>query len=131
MMCTIQSLLSTRSVPLAIVLHVFVLKVEAKMRFGRWLWGCDAEVLALMDQVYNNWARQLLGADVWRNPDVCRGELGWSLSGRARVVLDVATKRYYLWQQTDRTLAAETFIKAHMMASDTWSKNVKEVLDAP
>ena len=40
-----------------------------------------------------SWARQLLGAEAWRNEAVCESELGWCLSGAARGVRSVALRR--------------------------------------
>ena len=57
----------------------------------------DAEQIA--DEYYAKWARLLLGADPWRNSGTCSSEVGWKLSGYARVVRAVALRRAALWNR--------------------------------
>ena len=55
----------------------------------------DAE--PLINENYERWARLLLGADPWRNPATCMSDVGWQVSGFARVVRAIALRRASLW----------------------------------
>ena len=50
-----------------------------------------------MNKQYQTWARQLLGADSWRNWAQIYGVLGWCMSGYARIVRLIAMSRARLW----------------------------------
>ena len=50
-----------------------------------------------MDGYFERWAKDLLGADAWRNAAVATCEVGWSLTGAARGVREVALRRARLW----------------------------------
>lgn len=56
------SFMDSYRVPLAVVAVLFELKVEATLRFGRWLWGLSQGVQCFLTTTFENWARQLLGA---------------------------------------------------------------------
>ena len=71
---------------MAIVLLMFNVKVEPKLRFGRWLWGSTEAGMARLNEATLAWAQQLLGIDIWHNGNVAAGELGWALSGSARAI---------------------------------------------
>ena len=74
------SLLATMSdvckFPLAIIFLLFTVKVESKLRFGRWLWAACTEAQLKLDAAYESWAKQLLGFDPWRNGAIALGEAG-------------------------------------------------------
>ena len=59
----------------------------------RWLSAVVPGACERLDKAYQDWARDLLGADRWRNWAASFGELGWSLSGSARAVRSVAARR--------------------------------------
>ena len=121
---TVASLcgLLDRSVaPLCIVLQLFELKVESCLRFARWLWAASATACDLLDGAYQKWARALMGANQWRNWAICFGELGWLMTGAARVVRDIAFRRKYFWCQQSTTLAGKVFASAQSLPGDTWA----------
>lgn len=88
----LASLVAARAIPLATAVQLFETKVDSILFFGRWLWMDDLEMQNL-ESTFNRWAKTLLGGDPWRNDSVATGEMGWSLSGSARVVLDVALRK--------------------------------------
>ena len=63
-------------VPMAIALLLYNVKVESKLRFGRWLWGANDAGMPLLDKATATWANQLLGVDTWHSSGVPLGELG-------------------------------------------------------
>ena len=89
----LAQLVAKATVPMAVILLLFTVKVESKLRFGRWLWGSTQQGMQLLDDAYHAWAKQLLGIDIWKNGDVAAGELGWAVSGGARAVYDIALLR--------------------------------------
>ena len=87
-----------------------------------------AEVQAKLDTAYGAWAKQLLGFDPWRSSAVAIGEVGWDLSGFARVVLDIAVLRCKFWKECNSTLAGKTFLQAHGMLGLTWARKSYHLL---
>jgi len=104
------------------VLQLFQLKVEGLLAFGRWLWSADRAALSLLDAAYQNWARAFLKAGQWRSWAVCFAELGWTLSGSAKAILDIALQRHLFWSQHPHTLASHVFAAAHLWPGETWAK---------
>ena len=84
-------------VPLAVAASIFDMKIEGGLRFGRWLWCVGEGSVLAMDEAYQGWARALLGAPPWRTSAVAEAELGWTVSGAGRGVIDVARRRVGLW----------------------------------
>ena len=121
-------LVTNDRIPVGIARHLFNIKVEAKIRFGRWLWASTTHVLEKLDACYDRWAKLILGADPWRNEKMCSSELGWDLTGAARAVHDMATKRAYFWQQADKSLAGQVFVNSHLSEGDTWAKRTHTIL---
>ena len=68
----LSSLLRSGHIPLAVACIIFDTKVEAALRFGRWLWGTHSEAVAVLSDAYASWARLLLGSSRWRSAEVCR-----------------------------------------------------------
>ena len=85
-------------VPLAVVAVLFELKVEATLRFGRWLWGLFSEVQCFLTTTYENWARQFLGAKPWNNAASCQADLSWTFDASDRIAFDIASVRQRLWK---------------------------------
>ena len=124
------SLTKSKRIPLAVAAILFELKIEASLRFGRWIWGLDAEACAALTLSYERWSRQLVGAGTWRNAAVCYSEIGWSLGALATVTVDVAAVRALLWQQGDATLAGRMFLSGHQSAASNWCKRSLENLSS-
>ena len=55
----------------------------------------DAELV--YNEAYARWPRDFIGSSAWRSGAVTTAELGWTLSGYERALLDVATRRARLW----------------------------------
>ena len=125
----LSGLVATGHAPLAIARHMFCIKVDATMRFGRWLWASTPDVLNLLDARYEIWALQLMGADPWRNGHMCSHELGWELTGAARAVYDIATRRAHFWEHAFDTLAGRTFTDMHTSEGDTWARRTHALLE--
>ena len=123
------SLLRSGHIPLAVACIIFDTKVEAALRFGRWLWGTHSEAVSVLSDAYASWARLLLGSSRWRSAEVCRAELGWKLCAPARVVVEVASVRHSLWVQNQDTLAGACFSAAHLLDSANWAKTSLNLLD--
>ncbi len=121
-------LLRHGKVPICMIRLVFVLKVESKLRFARWLWAAEPGALVLLTDVYKSWALQLMDADPWRCAEICVSELGWQLDGGARAVKDIALKRAYFWYQADSSLAGHAFVRGHLSPGDTWAKRSLGIL---
>ena len=58
----LRSFMDSFRVPLAVVAVLFELKVEATLRFGRWLWGLSPGVQCFFDY----YIRELRKAASWR-----------------------------------------------------------------
>ena len=67
-------------------------------RLCRWVFCLAPNAESRLNLLYECWAKQLLGGQVWRNSAVARNELGWFLSGYDLVILAVAKRRAKLWQ---------------------------------
>ena len=113
-------LVASKVLPLSLAALLFESRIESAVRFGRWLWGLDPELRLLLEENYATWARLLLGADPWRNAYVAIGEVGWTLSGSARFVLNAASMRARLWRAGVTTLAGGFFLRSHAFPG-SWS----------
>ena len=127
---TLAGLCSSNVVPLPFVLKLFEGKVDACMRPGRWLFAVLAtDAAQILDDAYARWARILLGVPSWMPAHAVFWELGWSLSGMARAVLDVAMRRARMqcWDSDD--LFRRIFDAAsHSATDDTWSSKSLRLL---
>ena len=121
--------LVTNGVPLPVVLRLFESKVDGTLRFGRWLLATAPTALERFNEVYNSWARVLIGADRWRNSAVASGELGWSLSGAGIAVVDVAMQRARLWSLDDSDLYKQVFVNSHKFAV-SWASASQSVVES-
>ena len=81
-----------------------------------------------MDDAYHRRARALLGSPRWRSGDIAASELGWEVSGFARAVLDVASRRARLWQLVDGDLYGDVFRASHHVSSVSWAHRSRELL---
>ena len=115
------------SLPLSVALHLFEIKINASLRFGRWLWGLSPISRARLDDAQRAWARTILGAEPWRNSAVNMAELGWHMTGSAQCVLDVASRRARLWNAADSSLAGTVFTMCDCFGS-SWTTRSKLLL---
>ena len=130
------SFMDSCRVPLAVVAVLFDLKVEATLRYGRWLWGLSPEVQCFLTATFENWARQLLGAKPWNNAASCQADLGWTFNASDRVAIDIATVRQKLWT-LENTIAGHLFGSSRVSAAPSWASlsrqflASKDILDWP
>ena len=130
------SFMDSFRVPLAVVAVLFELKVEATLRFGRWLWGLSSEVQCFLTTTYENWARQLLGAKPWNNAASCQADLGWTFDASDRIAFDIASVRQRLWT-LEGTIAGRLFRSSHVSNVPSWASisrqflASKDILDWP
>ena len=114
-------------VPWLAVCVLFETKIDSILGFGRWLFILMPNAVHIIDQAYERWSRTLLGADWWRNAAVCGSELGWNISGFARVVYAVAMKRAKLWLRGIPDWHARFFVLSNVRGLG-WSKQSLSVL---
>ena len=117
------------ALPLAAAAHIFDMEIDASLRFGRWLLATAEGALARLDSAYEGWARALLGSHPWRDGAVAVSELGWSLSGGARAILDIASRRAGLWLLPDGDLYKGIFVLGHISTGRTWASVSLALLD--
>ena len=89
------------------------------MRHGRWLLATADVAEYILESVYQEWARAIIGSPPWRSADVERGELGWHLSGFARTVVDVAARQACLWLLSGTDLYRSIFLLAGCGAANS------------
>ena len=75
-------------------MRLFECKVDSILTCTRWLWLRVPNAQEIVDKFFDEWSRLLLGADFWRHAAALQCELGWDLAGFARVVRDVAVRRF-------------------------------------
>ena len=80
------------SVPLHLAIPLFDIKVDSVLTYSRWLFVGQPGAEVRFNEIYESWARLLLGASPWRNGAVATGEVGWYITGYARVVRDAALR---------------------------------------
>jgi hypothetical protein len=97
--------------------ELFESKVDSILAFARWLFAVSPGALVRLDRVYEGWSRALLGADFWRNADVCRGELGWSLTGSARGACSVALRHARVLALPPGDLYKDAFLAAESVGT--------------
>ena len=123
----LSGLVVARMLPLCVVLKLFDALVEGCMRFGRWLYATAPGAGSALNDLYEKWARSLIGAPPWRSWAVAFSELGWQLTGEARAIIDIASKRAYLWR-LEPDIYQNVFIASHSRRGDTWAKRSASML---
>ena len=121
------SLVTERALPLPMAMVVFEAKVDATL-FCRWLWILP-EAPAIINGAYERWARLLLGGDAWRNAAVATSEVGWRISGQARIVQVVALRRARLFALPEEDFYRRAFIRAAGGGRTTWASKSKALLE--
>ena len=82
---------------------------------------CYSGAQEVLDGYYESWAKALLGSPAWRSGVIASGELGWTISGFHRAVLDVAKHRARLFLLPREDMYASAFRNAHDSASSSWA----------
>ena len=121
------SFMDSYRVPLAVVAVLFELKVEATLRFGRWLWGLSPEVQCFLTTTFQNWARQLLGAKPWNNASSCQADLGWTFDASDRIAIDIASVQRKFWTLKG-TIAGRLFRSSHVSVVPSWASISRQFL---
>ena len=96
-MAQLAGMVSSAMLPWYVACELFETKVDSLLASGRWLFCLVTDAEPLINEHYERWARLLLGADPWRNPATCMSDVGWQVSGFARVVRAIALRRASLW----------------------------------
>ena len=109
-------------------MRIFEGKVEGYLRFGRWLLAVGWDVERVLNEAYHRWARALLGSPKWRSGFIASAELGWTLSGFARALVDVASRRAFLWQLPVGDLYGDVFRAAHQCSESSWAYRSRALL---
>eukprot|EP00973_Karenia_brevis_P072344 10048599-Karenia_brevis.AAC.1 len=91
------SLVRSGAIPLPHALLIFDSKIDGALTPGRWLYVLADGAQCRLDTLLSDWSCALLGGAPWRNSAVSRWELGWTLTGFARAILDMARRRAKLW----------------------------------
>jgi len=125
---SLAGMVASRELPLCVAAEMFEVKVDGSVRFGRWLLVTVPGAEEFLDSVYEGWARALIGSPSWRSGIIASGELGWSISGFMRGLLDLAKKRAKLWMLPDSDLYASVFRMAHSCAGPSWAKAGRALL---
>jgi hypothetical protein len=128
LVASLSGLVSSGSLPLAFAARIFEGKVDGFLRYGRWLVVLVWNAVELLDDAYHRWARAVLGSPRWRSGDIAAAELGWKLSGFARAVLDVASRRSRLWQLAEGDLYGDVFRASHYVSAVSWAYRSRELL---
>ena len=100
----LSGLVIAGAIPLPFAFRLFGGKIDACMRPGRWMYAVMASnAEELLNQKCDAWAKALLGVPPWQSARAACWELGWSLTGMARAVLDVACRRarIFAWPRHD------------------------------
>ena len=124
----IVSLLDSGGLPLCFALCLFDAKVEGSVRFGRWLLATAPGALDRYDAAYDRWACALLQSPPWRSAAIAHLELGWTLCGRHRAILDIAGRRARLWALPEGDIYGEVFIKSHAVPL-SWARKSLSLLE--
>ena len=74
---------------------------------------------AILGNMYNGWARGIVGGSFWNNAAVASVEVGWELSGSGRVVLAVAVRRSKLWALPDDDFYKIAFLGDHQIVGSS------------
>ncbi len=90
-------LVAAGRVPRPDALQAFEAKVEGTVASARWLWSTADGALEALTRANAKWSKALLGGVPWRNTGVAALELGWSLDGASRAVLDICRRRARLF----------------------------------
>ena len=91
MMPVMPGLLDAGALPLPLAVACFEAKVDSLLEHCRWLLVMVPDAPARLDALYADWGRALLGAPGWHSATLTFGELGWRISGYARVVRAAGT----------------------------------------
>ena len=103
-LCVLAGLCIEAALPLPLAAALFESKVDGTLRVGRWLFAVMApNAESELNTAQDKWARTLLGVPPWKPAHLASWELGWQLSGFARAVLDVASRRARIqsWPRQD------------------------------
>ena len=114
--------------PWAMVAELFETKVDSLLGMGRWLLCMVDDAQSIIDIYYDRWGRLLIGAAPWRNAASCSSEIGWRMTGFARVVKAVALRRATLWVKIGIDWHA-SFFSGSSPVLGSWAHRSAELLD--
>ena len=126
---SIVGLVSSGGLPLAFGLLLFESKVDGFLRFSRWILATADGADEVYNRAFDKWGRLFLCSMPWRSAEVAACELGWSLSGFGRAVVDVALRRAKLWSLPPSDLYGATLSIGHNFGT-TWATKSLCVLES-
>ena len=126
----LAGLVTARAIPLPLALVLLQAKVDGALAPGRWLYsvmspGGDE----MLNNVWHNALRALVGAPPWTSGSALRWELGIPFSGAAKAIAQVALRRAYLWSLPIDDLYRRAFIVAQGFESSWASKSRRKLED--
>ena len=116
----LAGLVAARAIPLATAALLFESKIDSVLAHGRWLYFSE-ESRAMTNATFERWAKGLLGGTRWRNGAVATSELGWSLSGEARIVRAVALRRWRILSCDADDVYRRVFDLASTRGGSSWA----------
>jgi hypothetical protein len=126
---SIAGLCTSGILPICYILQIFESCVEGVMRFGRWLYATAEGAEERLDSTYQSWALVLMSAEPWHNWAVAFAELGWSMTGMGRAIVDVAMRRCSLHCLPPGDLYGDVFLAGHALPGSTWGKKSLALLN--
>jgi hypothetical protein len=128
MVAQLAGFASSSMLPWAMVAELFETKVDSLLGMGRWLLCMADDAQSIIDIYYDSWGRLLIGAAPWRNAASCSSEIGWRMTGFARVVKAVALRRATLWVKIGIDWHA-SFFSGSSPVLGSWAHRSAELLD--
>ena len=117
-------LLRSSALPMDPAANLFRTKVLPVLLQGACMHGLEDNLIEFLSQLQNSLAQQVFDLDTWRNVAVAMVPLGWTLPLHFEVVIEVAKRRYRLWQLPDGDLYKTSFMNGHSMHCYSASKCV-------
>ena len=121
---SICALLRSKALPMDLAMSLFRTKVLPTLLQGACMYGIENQLEEFLSDLQNSWARQIFDLDTWRNAAVAIGELGWTLPLHLEVVIEVAMRRFRLWQLPDDDTYKLSFMYSHSIRSSWASKSL-------
>ena len=121
---SICGLLRSRTLPVDLAASLFRTKVLPVLLQGACMYGLENNLIEFLGQLQSSWARQVFDLETWRNAAVAMGELGWTLPLHSEVVIEVAMRRFRLWQLPNCDLYKISFMNGHSIQCSWASKSL-------
>ena len=121
---SICALIRSKALPMDLAMSLFRTKVLPTLLQGASMYGVEDNLVGFLSELQNSWAKQVFDLDTWRNAAVAIGEWGWSLPLHLEVVIEVAMRRFRLWQLPDDDSYKLSFMWSHSIQASWASKSL-------